>query len=53
MGVSDCLRQLRQYQLINPPIVRAMVKDGVLYIPELEFLWLAHCSTLVYDLEYQ
>lgn len=34
MGVSDCLRQLRQYQLINPPIVRAMVKDGVLYMPK-------------------
>jgi hypothetical protein len=36
MGVSDCLRQLRQYQFINPPIVRAMVKDGVLYMPKLQ-----------------
>jgi hypothetical protein len=35
IGVSDLLRQLRQYQFINPPIVLAMVKDGVLYMPEL------------------
>lgn len=33
MGVSDSLRQLRQYQLIKPPIVRARVKEGVLYMP--------------------
>lgn len=51
MGVSDSLRQLRQYQLINPPIVRAMVNDGVLYMPKWEYLWSASRSTLNLSLE--
>lgn len=32
-GVSSLRRYCRQYQLIRPPIVRASVKDGTLYMP--------------------
>lgn len=35
MGVSFSFRQPRQYQFNRPPMVRAKVKEGVLYMPSI------------------
>lgn len=32
-GVVDCFRILSQYQLMMPPMARASVNDGTLYMP--------------------